>query len=196
MTDQPGALLATIRSRCQMVRFASLGAELVSAQLVKRGIDKAVARRAADLADGSLGVALRWIEDDVIGPAGELAQQLDGVFAGRPAADLPGWFKRSADAYAERQLKRDELGSKDQMTREGLNLYLRLAAEHVRRRMTALAAGGAGAAGGGAGNGAQLERACAVIDAVARAESYLDANVSIPLVFQQFGATLDRRAGG
>jgi len=32
----------------------------------------------------------------------------------------------------EKQLQRDELGSKDQATREGLTLYLRLAADHIR----------------------------------------------------------------
>jgi DNA polymerase III delta' subunit len=188
LTDQPGALLPTIRSRCQTVRFGALGAELVSAELRKRGIEKALAAQAADLADGSLGVALRWIEDDVIGPATELAHQLDGLFAGRSAGDLAGWFKKAAEAYAERQLKRDELGSKDQATREGMNLYLRLAAEHARRRM-------AGAAGG-AGGAALIERACAVIDAVARAETYLDANVNVALILQQLSATLDRQAAG
>jgi hypothetical protein len=124
---------------------------------------------------------MKWIEDEVIGPAAELAEQLDALFAGRPPADLPAWFKRSAEAYAEKQLKRDELGSKDQATREGLNLYLKLASEHVRKRMTHAAS--AGASG-------ELDRACAVIDALAQAEMYLDANVNIALVFQELATTL------
>ncbi len=181
LTDQPNALLPTIRSRCQAVRFGSLGNELVSAELQRRGIEPALAARAADLADGSLGTAMKWIEDDVISPAGELAEQLDGVFAGRAPPDLPAWFKRSAEAYAAKQMERDELGSKDQATREGLNLYLKLACEHVRKRMTAAADSGAGP---------ELDQTCAIIDALAQAEMYLDANVNIALVFQELATKL------
>jgi len=181
LTDQPGALLPTIRSRCQAVRFGSLGNDLVTAELQKRGIEPALAARAADLADGSLGTAMKWIEDEVIGPAGELAEQFDALFAGQAPENLPAWFKRSAEAYAEKQMKRDELGSKDQATREGLNLYLKLASEHVRKRMSRAAASGATP---------ELDRACAIIDALAQAEKYLDANVNIPLVFQELATTL------
>ena len=183
ITDQPGALLPTIRSRSQLVRFATLDPARVAAELVKRDIDPELARRAAELSDGSLGTALRWIEDDVIGPASELARMIDGLFAGRPAADLPGWFKQAADAYAEKQMLRDELGSKDQATREGLGVYLKLAAEHARKLMTRIA---------GAGSAADLDRACAAIDALVRAETYLDANVNIALVFQELSTTLQR----
>jgi DNA polymerase III delta' subunit len=183
LTDQPGALLPTIRSRCQAVRFAALDPDAVARELQKRGIDKGLAARAAALAGGSLGVALKWIEDDVVGPAEQLLAQVDGLFAGRAPDDLPGWFKAAAEAYARKQLERDELGSKDGATREGLALYLHLAGEHVRRRMPRL---------GGSGDADALERACAVIDALARAEGYLDANVNIPLALQQLAAALAR----
>jgi hypothetical protein len=188
LTDQPGALLPTIRSRCQTVRFAALDPALAARELVKRGTDKALAARAAELAGGSVGVALKWIEDGVIEPAEQLLGQLDGLFAGQLPDDLPGWFRKAAEAYAGRQLERDELGSKDQATREGLALYLHLAAEHVRRRLEQCGGGDRS----GAAASAELERACAAIDAIARAEEYLEANVNIPLVFQQLAATLER----
>ena len=188
LTDQPNALLPTIRSRCQTVRFASLDPAVVAKELQSRGIDKPLAARAAKLAGGSLGVALKWIEDGVIEPAEHLLTQMDGLFQGRPPEDLPAWFKKSADAYAEKQLARDELGSKDQATREGLALYLHLAAEHVRRRMLQVGERGAD------GDADLLERACAVIDAIVRAEGYLDANVNVALVFQQLDVTLSRHA--
>lgn len=185
LTDQAGSLLPTIRSRCQTVRFAALDVNRVAAELRQRGVDQPVAAKAAALAGGSLGVALKWIEDGVIGPAEQLLAQFDGLFAGRPPEDLPAWFKRAAEDYAERQLKRDELGSKDQATREGLALYLHLAAEHVRRRL---------GQAGEAGDTGVMDRACGVIDALGRAEQYLDGNVNIPLVFQQLAATLGRAA--
>ena len=117
LTDQVDSLLPTIRSRCRAVRFTTLDVNRVAAELQKHGVDRSTATKAAALSGGSLGVALKWIEDGVIGPAEQLLAQFDGLLAGRPPEDLPGWFKRAAEAYAERQLKRDELGSKDQATR-------------------------------------------------------------------------------
>ena len=184
LTDQPGALLPTIRSRSQVVRFGALDEQVVVRELVKRGMEKRLAARAAALSGGALGVALRWVEDGVIEPAEQLVGQIDALFEGRRPDDLPGWFKRAAEAYAEKQLERDELGSKDQATREGLALYLRLAAEHVRRKLAETP-----------GDPDRLERACRVIDALARAETYLAANVNIPLTFQQLTAELERKAG-
>jgi DNA polymerase-3 subunit delta' len=182
LTDQPDRLLTTIRSRTQTVRFAPLDAKVVDRELRKRGVDADTATRAALYTSGSLGLALRWIEDGVIEPATELLEQFDALFTGQAPADLPAWFKKAAEAYAEKQLARDPLGSKDAATREGLTLYLMLAAEHVRRRLATLDDPDA------------LERACAAIDAVVRAEGYLDGNVNVSLVFQQLAAALQRQA--
>jgi DNA polymerase III subunit delta' len=179
LTDQPGLMLPTIRSRCQMIRFASLDPQLVLRELKKRKIAADVANDAVKFAGGSLGVALRWIEDQVIDPARQLVAQLDGIFSGKPAGDLADWFKSAADNYAEKQLERDELGSKDQATREGLTLYLRLAADHIRARLVTES------------DPDELERICAAIDSIARAEEYLDANVNIPLIFQQLTVALE-----
>jgi DNA polymerase-3 subunit delta' len=182
LTDQPDALLPTIRSRSQVVRFGSLDEQTVARELRDRGIDQATATQAARFTQGSLGVALKWIEDGVVEPAADLVGQVDGLFAGRPPEDLPGWFKKAAEAYAEKQLARDPLGSKDAATREGLSLYLNVAADHVRRRLTQLE------------DGDELGRACAAIDAIIRAEQYLEGNVNTSLVFQQLAATLRRQA--
>jgi DNA polymerase III subunit delta' len=181
ITDQPASLLPTIRSRCQTFRFAALDPKVVLAELGKRGIDAATAADAARFAEGSLGMALKWIEDGVIEPARQLTRQLDELLRGRPPEGLPHWFKAAAEAYAEKQLERDELASKDQANREGLNLYLRLAASHFRQAM----------ASGDADEG-QLEKPCAAIEAIARAETYLDANVNVPIVFQQLSMALAR----
>jgi DNA polymerase-3 subunit delta' len=182
LTDQASALLATIRSRCQTVRFAGLDEGRVREELVRRGVDAKTAADAASLARGSLGTALKWIEDDVIGTARNLMAMIDALFAGRPPEDLPGWFKTAADAYAAKQLERDELSSKDQATREGLTLYLLLAGEHIRRRMVE------------SENDAEYASACNAIDALVQAESYLDSNVNISLIFQQLAVKLEEVA--
>ncbi|MGB7161063.1 MAG: DNA polymerase III subunit delta', partial [Tepidisphaeraceae bacterium] len=180
LTDQPGALLSTIRSRSQLVQFASLDESLVRRELEQRRIDGTTAADAAGLSEGSLGVALKWIEDGVIERARDLIAQVDDLLGGAAPQDLPDWFKKSADAYAEKQLERDELSSKDQATREGLKLYLHVAATRFRKRL------------GETSDADELERACSAIDAIARAEEYLDANVNVALTLQQLSVTLER----
>jgi DNA polymerase-3 subunit delta' len=182
LTDQIGQLLPTIRSRCQTVRFSAMSEAAVLRELQKRGIPKSVAADAMRFAAGSLGIALRWIADGVIEPAKQLVQQLDNIFAGKPATELPDFFKSAADSYAEKQLERDELSSKDQATREALGLYLKLAAEHIRKKFAQTS------------DPDDLERACAAIDAIARAEEYVDSNVNIALVFQQLAMALESGA--
>ena len=179
ITDQPGQILPTVRSRCQTIRFGLLSQATVIQQLKARGIAPVMAQKAAHIAAGSLGIALRWIEDGVIESVSQLLDQLDQAFSGRPADALPDWFKAAADAYAEKQLKRDELASKDQATREGLGLYLRLAADHIRGRFRTET------------DGDTLEKCCSLIDAIARAEGYLDANVNVALTLQQLALAME-----
>jgi DNA polymerase III subunit delta' len=179
LTDQPNALLQTIRSRSQIVRFAALDDERVRSELLKRGLSKTQATNAAKYAEGSLGIALKWHNEGVIDAANELVDRLEAIQSGRPAMELPAWFKKAADAYAEKQLERDELASKDQATREALALYLRIASQYFRSQLA------------GDIDSEELERRCAAIDAIVRAENYLDANVNIPLIFQQLAIALE-----
>jgi DNA polymerase-3 subunit delta' len=180
LTDQPDCLLPTIRSRCQLIRFAAMDAAVVRRELEKRGIAKPQAADAAKFSQGSLGLALKWIEDGVINFARELAQRIDSLLNGRAPADLPQFFKAAADAYAEKQLLRDELGSKDQATKEAYALYLSLAANRVRERL------------GESNDADELDRAANAIEVIARAEANLDANVNVALTFQQLAVALER----
>ncbi len=184
LTDQPGALLPTVRSRCQTIRFAPLSEALAIEQLIRRGVQPDAAREAALLAEGSLGEALRFVEDGIVALAAELTDQVQAISAGGGGAELAEWFKKAAEAFAEKQLARDELSSKDQATRQGYALYLRLASQYLRRTLAK------------SGEGELMERICQAIDAVARAEAYLDANVNVALVFQQFGIALEQSLAG
>ena len=180
LTDQPDALLSTVRSRCQFVQFAPLDEAVVRRELEKRKIDKKTAADAAALSGGSLGLALRWIEDGVVDAARELTVQIDDLLHGNPPDNLPQWLDAAAKAYAEKQLERDELSSKDQATREGLTLYLHIAATRFRKRLAETS------------DSDDLDRACTAIDAVVRAEEYLNANVNVALTLQQLAVTLER----
>jgi DNA polymerase-3 subunit delta' len=179
LTDQPDALLATIRSRAQTVRFHSLDEGVVTKELARRGIDPATARQAAELAEGSLGMAIKWIEDGVVEQAQQLHKRLDELLAGRGGtADLAEWFKQASEAYAAKQVERDKNTSLDQAKREGISLNLRLAGQRFRRVLRE------------SSDAAALDQACTAIEVIARADDYLEANVNIPLVLQQLSMEL------
>ena len=135
LTDQANALLPTIRSRCQMVRFALMDEPRVRQELARRGIDAAVAADAAVLSRGSLGVALKWIEDGVVAPARELTAMLDRHFRQAAVDDLPGWFKNAADALrgqAARAGRAIQQGSGDARRADALSVACWRT--HIRRR--------------------------------------------------------------
>jgi hypothetical protein len=119
-------------------------------------------------------LALRWIEDGILPAAQAVVKSVDSVIvktgAGGELADV---VRKSADDYAQKVLARDELASKDSAVRTGLGMYLGIAARRIRGKLA---------------QDAITERACAAIDAIARAEMYLDANVNVGLVMEQLGA--------
>jgi DNA polymerase III subunit delta' len=174
LTMHGNELLPTIRSRCQTFPFAALKTELVARELKRRGIEAATAQTAAELADGSLGVALRWVEDDILNSAAIIAESVDSALAGK-ANDLGDLLRKRADAYAQKVLARDELASKDSAVRNGLAMYLGIAARRIRGRLVE----------------AELsERACFAIEAIVRAEKYLDANVNVSIVLEQLSGAI------
>ena len=128
-----------------------------------------------ELTDDELDLFTRQL-GDILG----YVDQIDALTSGQGPGMLPEWLKNSADALAERALSRDKLASKDQATREGLLTYLRIASNHFRRRLIDLQ------------DAEEAERLCAAIDAVVQAEGYVESNVNVPLVVQQFASALER----
>ena len=103
VTDAPGALLPTIVSRCQTVRFSDLSVEDCAGVLKRRGIEPARARELAGLSQGSVGRALE-IDGD-----GEYRALREKVLASLEA--LNG---RASVAGAAAPLEEDK-GSEDAM---------------------------------------------------------------------------------
>ncbi|MHC1698525.1 MAG: DNA polymerase III subunit delta' [Geobacteraceae bacterium] len=64
MTTHVDAVLPTIRSRCQQLRFPSLPTETIASQLRAKGADEDSARIAAALASGSIERAQEIVEGD------------------------------------------------------------------------------------------------------------------------------------
>ena len=178
LSDQPHALLSTIRSRAQTVRFCPLGPADALAVLAKNGIEGNLAREAITVAGGSPGLAIQWHHDGVILAAAQLKRLLDSSDGPNSAADLAAFLKAASDAYAKRQLERDPAGSEDGFRRAGIGVFLRIASDHLRLRLAADV------------SPRVIDRTCDQIDAVRRAETYVDGNVNVALVLQQIGSEL------
>lgn len=139
VTDNLTALLATVRSRCQILRLPRLGETTVEQLLRDRGIDENLARNAARLSYGSPGRALA-MQAEQIAEREELLIDFERYRTGR--TDMEALLKRLADrksvdkpgldALFEWQMKKVEasLGVTHSEEDEKLNaLLIRLQAE-------------------------------------------------------------------
>jgi len=174
-------LLPTVRSRCQTIIFSPLEADVVRDQLVRGGADRVAAAEAARLSDGSLGVALQFLSDGLLQPAAAVGASIDGLVDGGAVGDLADLLRKSAEVQVEKTLARDELTSKDSAMRDALTIFLGIASRRLRQHLHE-------------GDG-DPDRSCEMIDAIALAEKYLDANVNISLVLEQLGIGLLQISG-
>src|SRR5262249_51384294 len=113
VSEQPDALLATVRSRCAKVQFAPLPDAVLVAQLVARGVPEPEARRRAARAQGSLGRALE-MDAKELERRSELLRSVEGALAApdeRDALDL-------AESAAERDAARGVAGAVQAWTRD------------------------------------------------------------------------------
>ena len=92
VTDNPNALLPTIRSRCQTVRFLRVPTDDVVRALARHGIEEDAARRLATLCEGCIGDALSSAGSD-----DGLVDDLPDVLGGQEALDAfriaEGWAR-------------------------------------------------------------------------------------------------------
>lgn len=86
ITDQPGALLATIVSRCRVIRFHPLTVEAAAERLAALGVPPAQAQRRARMAEGCVGRALE-IDEAHLALLESLTQDVFSVH--RPGDVLP-----------------------------------------------------------------------------------------------------------
>ena len=108
VTSMPETLLATIRSRCQRLRFGRLGpAEVARVLIEKHGYSEADAHAAAAFSDGSIGRALEEASDAFVEARAAALQLLEIVASVPPpprriqaASGLPGAGRSKADRDA------------------------------------------------------------------------------------------------
>ena len=104
VSAQAHALLDTIRSRCQEVRFAPLPRDLCARILEGEGVPAGDARVAAALAEGSVGRALALVEAGVLEDRRETLAAVAGLSPDRPGAlfELATAWSTGGDAAASR----------------------------------------------------------------------------------------------
>lgn len=179
LASQPGALLPTIRSRCQPVYFAPIPDTDLAAYLISHGTSPENAKDLARLAAGSLGLALRLASPELLATVKELESRLTTTLKGTPTPDFPKFLKTAGETLADNLLKADPQGSKDQATRESLILLLRLAGDTCRRFLRV------------AKSTPGLNKLCAAIDHLTLTQGHLDANVNVSLALQNLSAHLE-----
>ncbi|MSQ82941.1 MAG: DNA polymerase III subunit delta' [Myxococcales bacterium] len=97
ITAKPQALLDTIRSRCQMVRFGELSPVDVAALLQQGGVDPLVAQAASALAAGSLDQGKALADPAKIAVL-DLVAELGLSLGARPAVEAAFWPERIGKA--------------------------------------------------------------------------------------------------
>lgn len=104
----PDALLSTIRSRCQCLRFAPLETPLVEELLKAEGVEPPTAATAAALADGSLDRARSLTDEEGLAWAEELRTRLDAI-ARTPVPQLLDLAAELSGPRGEKGRARQEL---------------------------------------------------------------------------------------
>ncbi len=115
--------LATIISRCQIVRFAPLAPAIVTELLLEQGVERPKAERLARLSGGSVGQALGLADDALWAFRRELAAEL-----AKPRPDTvqlsKKWMEFAEDAGKEASLQRRRAALVVRMLIELLNAAL------------------------------------------------------------------------
>jgi DNA polymerase-3 subunit delta' len=185
-------LLSTTRSRCQMVRFAPLPTDFVAKKLreMTEDILPDDARLYAALAQGSLGTALRYAEDDLAAFNGELAEllaDLNRTTAAPTAKRIVEFAKDSAGRYRERDRELSDTAAQ----RQALRVVVVLMAMWYRDWLHVLAGTAEVAANESAATRLQsaagvlsLEAAARAVALITEAEGQLELNANVQLCIE------------
>ena len=122
LTDQPGAMLPTIVSRCRRLRFSPVSVEACAAILAEKGVEPGRARLAAACAQGVVGRALEIAGDeDYLPLRGKALSSLKALSGGKAGVARAISFLgegKSAAARAPEWLEILEVVARDLMARE------------------------------------------------------------------------------
>ena len=127
LTETPGALLSTVRSRARLVRVSPLTREACAEALVRRGVEAKRAARLAGLAHGSVGRALELNADE--GFEALLSRALASLSALKGASSVA---EAAAPFYEERERQDDFLEILETIGRDRMALQNGAESEALR----------------------------------------------------------------
>jgi DNA polymerase-3 subunit delta' len=191
IADNLDALLPTIRSRCQTVRFDPLPSHDVAELLVRLEMisDPAEATALAELSGGSLAVAAQLLEPTLRELRDAMYQQLAGEFNSFTLAEKlnAGIETIGGDATAQRRNAR-------WLIRFGLEFF-RTAALHLSDRPegTVIPAAVSFARRFDARSPEDFEFVMSLFERVAETERHIDSNVSVPRCLEVLCEDLGRK---
>lgn len=126
LTSKLEAVIETIRSRCQLVRFGELPTADVAALLVQNGTDWATAEAAAAMSAGSMANAAAVADPSKLAVV-DLIAQMALSLGERPALETAFWAERIAKARKEAKIDTatgeggdDKPSGKGEMSRDDL----------------------------------------------------------------------------
>jgi DNA polymerase-3 subunit delta' len=137
ITNRPQRLLATIRSRCQHVRFGPLDDAAMDAWFERSGpeLDEAQRRWIERFARGSPGLAATAAEYGFHRWQTTLDPMLAELDAGRFPADMGPTLAALVEDFAAAWVKKHANASKDAANKNGAGYVLAVLAGHARRRL-------------------------------------------------------------
>jgi DNA polymerase-3 subunit delta' len=129
LTNAADRMLPTTRSRCQQVIFQSLPEQFIHTKLktLRPDADKEAIAYLAKHADGSLGIALQLIDDQLFQIKQQWGQQLDQLISakrGFAPNSLAKPFEEDAKTLGKCIIERDPDVSDTDATRAGLKMLL------------------------------------------------------------------------
>jgi DNA polymerase-3 subunit delta' len=176
-------LLPTIRSRCQLIRFAPLPPSVLADLILAEGLAEhaEAARRLAEASGGSLEQA-RWLAQPDVQ---QLQRQVDDLLRSRPVDCVV--LGQTLSRFCEEGAKESAV------KRERARLALGLLAELLRRRLSIAVGHQAAGPGSGRVPVGEVESLVDALDRVLVAEQQIDRWLQVPLVLEACAADVARR---
>ncbi len=129
-------LLPTTFSRCQLVSFSPLPQDFVAQRLreLRPELREDAVTYVAQLAEGSLGLAVQYVDDGVLAVREQIAPRLERLDAAAGPAIVKEWME-SAKGLGTEYRRRDPEVSDTEAQRQGLYVLLSLASAWYRERL-------------------------------------------------------------
>ncbi|XHC25746.1 hypothetical protein ABWH91_16255 [Phycisphaerales bacterium ac7] len=185
VTAREEALLPTIRSRCQRVRFDALSDADMQAWLDRtEGEDRLEVRPGSrpwllEFASGSPGRARIAIETGLLDWESELRPFLSAIERGRYDPDFSATLSKLVGSWAEDWVKARPQASKEAANHAAAGHAFHLLAQRMRRLL---------ADASETGDAEAIERWSDAIEAIAQAEREINANVQMALALEHMSA--------